>query len=152
MHLETRPLLSPSLGFCIGSNLSGCPAQDPMATFSQGTCASTLRMSCSDRLPFWTAFAGLSGDFLSVPQSTSLKLILYQKLRVPVNVLPPPSSIWYVAGFVLAQFFNWRVEFQRPRWIHPSQEARREKTYVCIERFFFFFFFNVTFFFNQCSN
>lgn len=123
--------------------------QDPWPT-SQGTCASTLRMSCSDWPPFQTCLCWPFWGSLLVPQGTSLKTS-----TVPENWgsqfwshhLP---SVCHVAGFVLAQFPVGKWNSRDPdEHIHLRRHGGKRRMYWS---FLFFGFFLMWFFFIQCSN
>lgn len=145
MHLETRPLLPLSLGFCISPYFSGCPAQDPgPRPTSQGTCASTLRMSCSDWPPFQTCLCWPFWGSLLVPRGTSLKPVLYHKTEGPSS--GPTTfqvfAMWQALFWLSFQLESGILEIQMNTSISGGMEGKD----VCIEVFFFlcdFFLFNV---------
>lgn len=141
MHLETRPLLPLSLGFCISPNFSGCPAQDagPLAHLPRHLClhSGCLALTGSpSRLPF-LAFLGFpvsaTGHFLktsTVPENWGSQFWSHH--------LP---SLCHVAGFVLAQFPIGKWNSRDPdEHIHLRRHGGKRCMYWS------FFFLNVTFF------
>lgn len=139
MHLETRPLLPLSLGFCISPNFSGCPAQDagPLAHLPRLLCSTQDVLLWLAPLPdclFWPFWDSLSepGHFLktsTVPENWGSQFWSHH--------LP---SVCLVAGFVLAQFPIGKWNSRDPdEHIHLRRHGGKRCMYT-------FFFLNVTFF------